>query len=126
MGGMSPSKIRQREHLLQQMRQIEAMERGTVAEEYRVRVVDGGETKAGPYFKYQEWKDGRNQSRRVSAEEAATLRAGIAGRQQFEELAAEFIDLTVTATRAEAATPESKKNGRRPSTRRSSPRRRPS
>ena len=108
------------------MRQIEKMERGTVAEEYRARNVEGVETKAGPYFKYQEWKDGRNQSRRVSAEEAASLRAGIAGRQQFEELAAEFVDLTVTATRAEAATPESKKNGRRPSTRRNAPRRRPS
>lgn len=108
------------------MRAIEEMERGALAEEYRVRTVDGVEVKAGPYFKLQEWKDGRNQSRRVSPEEAVALRAGIAGRQQFEELAAEFIDLTVAATHAEAATPESKKNGRRKSTRRSSPKRRPS
>jgi len=108
------------------MRQIEEMERGALAEEYRVRTVAGVETKAGPYFKHQEWQEGRNRSRRVSPEEAATLRTGIAGRQRFEELAAEFVDLTVAATRAEATTPESKKNGRRKSTRRSSPRPRPS
>lgn len=126
MGAMTPSQIRQREHLLQQMRQIEVMERGALAEEYRVRSVAGVEVKAGPYFKHQEWKEGRNQSRRVSPEEAATLQAGIAGRQQFEELAAEYVDLTVAATRAEAAAPESKKNGRSRSRRRSSPRRPPS
>jgi hypothetical protein len=123
---MHPSLLGQREHLLQQMRAIEEMERGALAEEYRVRIVDGVEVKAGPYFKLQEWKEGRNQSRRVSPEEAAALRAGIAGRQRFEGLAAEFIDLTVAATHAEAATPEQKKTGRRKSTRPSSPRRRPS
>jgi hypothetical protein len=123
---MNPSQIRQREHLLEQMRAIEEMERGALAEEYRVRLVDGVAVQAGPYFKLQEWKEGRNQSRRVSAEEAAALRPAIASRQRFEGLAAEFIDLTVAATHAEAATPEQKKTGRRKSTRHSSPKRRPS
>ena len=108
------------------MRAIEEMERGALAEEYRVRTVHGVEVKAGPYFKLQEWKEGRNQSRRVSPEEAAALRPAIAGRQRFEALAAEFIDLTVAATHPEAAAPEQKKRGRRKSTRRSSPKRRPS
>jgi hypothetical protein len=121
---MNPSLLRQREHLLEQMRAIKEMERGALAEEYRLRMVDGVEVKAGPYFKVQEWKEGRNQSRRVSPEEAASLRAGIAGRQRFEGLADEFIDLTVAATHADAATPESKKNGRPKSTRRSLPKRR--
>jgi hypothetical protein len=123
---MNPALLRQREHLLEQMRAIEEMERGALAEEYRARTVEGVEVKAGPYFKLQEWKEGRNQSRRVSPEEAAALRAGIAGRQRFEALADEFIDLTVAATHADAATPESKKNGRRKSTRHSSPKRQPS
>ena len=123
---MNPSQLRQREHLLEQMRAIEEMERGALAEEYRVRTVHGVEVKAGPYFKLQEWKEGRNQSRRVSPEQAAALRPAIAGRQRFEELADQFIDLTVAATHAEAATPESKKNEKRKSRRRSSPRRRPS
>jgi hypothetical protein len=123
---MNPSQLRQREHLLEQMRAIEEMERGALAEEYRVRTVNGVEVKAGPYFKLQEWKEGRNQSRRVSPEEAVALQAGIAGRQRFEGLAAAFIDATVAATHAAAATPEQKKTARRKSQRRSSPKRRPS
>ena len=123
---MNPSTARQRRHLLEQMEQIERMELGAIAEEYRTRTVDGVESTAGPYFKHQQWKDGRNCSRRVPPEEAVPLREAIEGRQRFEKLAGEFVELTVAATRTQPALPESKKNSRRKSGRRSLPKQLPS
>ena len=123
---MNPSTARQRRHLLHQMEQIEHMELGALAEEYRTRTVDGVEMTAGPYFKHQQWKDGRNCSRRVPPQEAVPLREAIEGRQRFEKLAGEFVELTVGATRSQAALPESKKNSRRKSGKRSLPKQPPS
>jgi hypothetical protein len=123
---MNPSTARQRRHLLEQMDQIEHMELGALAEEYRTRTVDGVEVTAGPYFKHQQWKDGRNCSRRVPPREAVPLREAIDGRQRFEKLAGEFVELTVAATRAQAPSTESKKNSKRKSGRRSLPKQPPS
>ncbi len=123
---MNPSTARQRRHLLEQMEQIEHMELGAIAEEYRTRTVDGVESTAGPYFKHQQWKDGRNCSRRVPPEEAVPLREAIEGRQRFEKLAGQFVELTVAATRAQTASPESKKNSRTKSGKRSLPKQPPS
>jgi hypothetical protein len=108
------------------MGQIEHMERGALAEEYRTHTVRGVEQRAGPYFKHQEWREGRNRSRRVPPAEAAPLRTAIEGRQRFEALAAEFVELCVAATRAEAAAPERKKNSRRKSRPRNGPKAPPS
>ena len=99
------------------------MEYGALAEEYRPRTVGGIEVTAGPYFKHQEWKEGRNHSRRVPPPEAVPLREAIEGRQRFEKLTSEFVELTVAATRAQAALPESKKNSGKKSGRRSLPKR---
>ena len=123
---MNPSTARQRRHLLHQMEQIEHMEFGALAEEHRTRTVDGVEMTAGPYFKLQQWKDGRNCSRRVPPEEAASLREAIEGRQHFEKLAQEFIEVTVAQSRAQAALPESKKNSKSKSKRRNGPKPPPS
>jgi hypothetical protein len=101
------------------MEQIQSMEFGALAEEYRTRTVDGVEVVSGPYFKHQQWKDGRNCSRRVPPEEAGLLREAIDGRQRFEKLAAEFVELTVAATRSQTAMPEGKKNSKRKSGKRS-------
>jgi hypothetical protein len=108
------------------MEQIENMELGALAEEHRTRIVDGVEVSAGPYFKHQQWKDGRNCSRRVPPEEAVPLREAIEGRQRFEKLAGQFVELTVAATRAQPASPESKKNSRKKSGKRSLPKQPPS
>jgi len=109
------------------MEQIEHMELGAIAEEYRTRTVNGVEMTAGPYFKHQQWKDGRNCSRRVPPEEAVPLREAIEGRQRFEKLVGEFVKLTVASTRAQpAALPESKKNSRKKSGKRSLPKQPPS
>ena len=94
---------------------IERMEFGSMAEEYREAEGDGETVRNGPYYKHQKWEDGRNRSRRVPAEEAKALREALEGRQRFESLSAEFVELTVASTRkADHSKKNSPKSSRRP------------
>ena len=94
------------------MNEIESMEAGKLCEMRRERA--GGSARI--YFNHQHWKNGTNHSCYVKAEEAELLREAIKGRQQFEQLAGEFIEITVAETRVAVA--ESKKNSARKSAKR--------
>ena len=97
---MNEKIAQQRQDLLREMSLIERMEFGSLAEEYREAAEGGAGTALnGPYYKHQKWEDGCNRSRRVPAEEAAALREALEGRQRFESLSAEFVELTVASTR---------------------------
>jgi hypothetical protein len=114
----------QRRDLLREMSLIERMEFGSLAEEYREAKGSGGETvRNGPYYKHQKWEEGRNRSRRVPAQEAKALSEAVEGRQRFESLSAEFIELTVASTRN---TGPSKKNSTKSSKKRGAVKRQPS
>jgi hypothetical protein len=92
------------------MAALQSMEQGSLKAEYRTSSADGQTCQVGPYYKHQVWQNGRNVSRRVSAEAAPGLQAAIANRQRFEALAAQFVDLTVTHTRqCQAATAQKKR-----------------
>ena len=97
-----------RRQILQQMEQIDRMERGSLQAETRPSQRHPDQER-GPYFKHQVWEDGQNKTRRLSAEQAEALAPAIEGRQEFEKLAAQFVDTTVAMTRADLA-PDSKKN----------------
>lgn len=99
---------------MEQIGGIDTMHRGRLSEEYRERQQNGETIRLGPYYKYQEWKDGRNRSRRIKAEEVEALREGIGGMDKFKALAADYIDTTVALTeqRYEAAADDSKRNAR--------------
>jgi len=84
-----------RKALLSEMGTIDRMHRGRLTEEYRERRVDGEVRRLGPYYKYQVWQDGRNQSRRVKPEEVDRLREGIEGLDRFKELSQQYIDATI-------------------------------
>jgi hypothetical protein len=86
----------QRDQILQQMARLDVMEEGSLKSEFRPSPGGG---QAGPYYKYQVWKDGRNVSRRVPAQEAPALEQAIANRQKFEQLAQQFAQVTVQHTR---------------------------
>ena len=121
---MNEKIAQQRRDLLREMSLIERMEFGSLAEEYREAAGGGGETERnGPYYKHQKWEDGRNRSRRVPAEEAEALREALEGRQRFESLSAEFVELTVASTRK---ADHSKKNSTKSSTRPAAAKRPPS
>jgi hypothetical protein len=109
-----------REQILQQMEQIQTMERGSLQEETRPSKQDASQSN-GPYFKHQVWEDGKNQTRRVPSDEAEALAQAIQGRKKFEQLAEQFVETTVAMTRSQPSRPDSKKNGtnsKRPSRRR--------
>ena len=91
------------------MASLQSMEQGSLKAEYRTSSADGQTGPIGPYYKHQVWQDGRNVSRRVSAEDAPGLQAAIANRQRFEALAAQFVELTVAHTRQCQSAPAQKK-----------------
>ena len=105
--------------LLEQMAQLDSMERGTLSEEYRERPDGtGGTVRLGPYFKHQVWEAGANQSRRVPTEEVPALRQDLENHRRFTALAEALVEETVQQTRARrgraqaGADPEAKKNSR--------------
>jgi len=111
--------IEQRQVLLQKMAQIDQMEYGSLKAEYRTGA--DADHPLGPYFKYQVWREGKNHSERVAGPRAEQLRQAVEGRQQFEQLAQECIELTVEHTRQAQRTSEAKKNSRRRSARKPPP-----
>ena len=100
--------LHKRQQILQQMEQIRRMEHGSLQAETRPSLRHPGQER-GPYFKHQTWEDGQNLTRRIPAERAEPLAQAIAGRKAFEKLAQDFIETTVTLTRAETS-PDAKKN----------------
>jgi hypothetical protein len=116
------SLLHKRQQILQQMEQIQRMERGSLQAETRPSLRHPDQDR-GPYYKHQIWDQGKNQTRRIAPEQADALASAIAGRKDFETLAEQFIEATVSLTRSEAA-PDSKKNApksRRPSNRKPPP-----
>jgi hypothetical protein len=94
-----------RQEILQEINTITRMERGKLCPQSR------GPGSA-PFYKLQCWQQGRNQTRYVPAADVPALQEALAGHERFQHLAAEFVELTVAQTRAEAAA-ESKKNSRK-------------
>jgi hypothetical protein len=95
----------QREHILQEMNTLTRMERGKLCGQSR----GPGAT---PFYKLQCWHQGKNHTRYVPVAELPALQEALAGHQRFQELAEEFVTLTVAQTRQEA-TADRKKNSRR-------------
>lgn len=99
-----------RDELLNLMGRIERMHEGRLSEEYRERVVDGETIRNGPYYKHQQWKDGKNVSRRVKADEAELLREGIEGMDRFKRLCDDYARTTVAMTEHMESQCDGKKN----------------
>ena len=97
------------------MEAIDCMQKGSLTEEYRLTQVDGETVRRGPYYKYQLWKDGKNVSKRVPADQVPELQRSIAGLDEFKELCGEYVDTTIEMTEATCANEHpSKKNSRKP------------
>jgi hypothetical protein len=103
------------ESLLQQIAQIQRMDRGVVS------VMRQGPR--GPYYNHQCHEHGRNVSRYVPSEQVPALKEAIEGYHRFEGLVDQYAQLIVDKTRAERMA-GSKKKTPRPSC--SSPRKRKS
>jgi hypothetical protein len=97
-----------RQQILQQMEQIQSMELGSLQSETRPSKRPPHRP-CGPYFKHQVWENGRNLTRRISADKAQEMAQAIENRVRFEKLADQFIEVTVSMTRAQNGS-GSKKN----------------
>lgn len=106
---MNADFLSQRVQILEKMAALDTMEEGTLKAEYRTSNVGGQPHRVGPYFKHQVWQDGRNVSQRIAADQAPAMEAAIAHRQQFEQLAAQFTQLTIAHTRQNQSEPFQKK-----------------
>jgi hypothetical protein len=116
--------IEQRQVIFQKMARIDQMEYGSLKAEFRPGTDPSHPL--GPYYKYQVWQQGKNHSQRVAGPRAEQLRQAVEGRQQFEQLAQQCIELTVQQTRATRPATEAKKNSRSRSARKPPPKSRPS
>jgi len=94
-----------RQEILQEMNAITRMERGKLCTQSRG-------PSAPPFYKLQCWRHGKNHTRYVPQEEVPALQEALAGHQRFQELAEEFVDVTIALTQAEEVA-ERKKNSRR-------------
>src|SRR6267378_3004829 len=81
------------ESILQQITQIQRMDRGTVS------VLRQGPQ--GSYYNHQCYEDGKNVSRYVPAEQVPDLKAAIADFRRFQQLVEQYVQLVVERTRAE-------------------------
>jgi hypothetical protein len=116
--------LEQRQVIFQKMAQIDQMEFGSLKAEYRPGADPAHPL--GPYYKHQVWQEGKNHSERVAGPRAEQLCKAVEGRQQFEQLAQECIELTVQHTRLNQKATEAKKNSRRRSARKPPPNSKPS
>lgn len=95
----APTTAETRESILEKLASITLMRRGTLSEQSIERTTaDGRTVRFGPYFKFQIWQDGRNQTRRVSAQEAQTLREDIHNFHRFEQLCDQLAQLNIQNT----------------------------
>ncbi len=94
-----------RQEILQEMNSFTRMERGKLC-------TQSPRPGAPPFYKLQHWHGGRNHTRYVPADEVPGLQEALAGHRRFQELAQEFVELTVATTRQERAA-ERKKNSRK-------------
>lgn len=105
----------QRERVVEEMRAIDRLRRGTLSQHFLHRHQGGKTLTHGPYFVLQGYLRGKKFSQHIPAARAAKVAKHVENYQRFQELAERFVTLTDQMTRREDE-PESKKNsGRRKS-----------
>lgn len=88
------------------MAAIAAMERGKLSA-YTFKERSGA---SGPYHKLQQWRDGKNQTRYVSAEELPAVQEALAGYARFQQLTEQYADGIIQETRENIAGLKKKKS----------------
>src|SRR6266702_7309638 len=70
---------------------------------------------SGPYHKLQHWREGKNHTRYVSAQELPAVQAALAGYAQYRQLTEQYADLVIEETRQQIAGSKKKKFHRKSS-----------
>ena len=106
-----------RDQILQQMKAIDRLRRGSLSRQFFKKPPSATRTPQGPYYVLQGYIHGRKFSERVPADQAPQIEPLVANYQRFEKLAQEFVSVTDQLTRLSQAAPDAKKNSRRRSVR---------
>lgn len=107
----SPQDLRQqRDAILQQMRDIDHLRRGTLSRQFFKTRQKGHTVQQGPYFVLQCFFKGKKCSERIPAQQAPEVQQQVSNYQRFQQLAEEFVTITDQITQLESGTAESKKN----------------
>ena len=87
---------RRRSEILEQLRDIRSLEKGTLKEQMlKVKHKDKEEpVLRGPYYVLARWANGKTQSRRVRGEELEHLKVDVANYQRLKLLVCEYEELT--------------------------------
>lgn len=108
-----PPELRRRDEILQEMAEIDRMQRGTLSEQFFKRKKAGVEVTHGPYYVLQQWINRKHCSQRVAAKDVSAVRSAIEGRERFEKLASEFVEITERLTWEAEKGSDAKKNARK-------------
>ena len=104
-----PNILHRRDEILQEMAEIDRMQRGTLSEQFFKQKKGGREVILGPYYVLQHRVGGKH-SQRVPAEDVLPVRSAIEGRKRFEKLAQEFVEITERLTQESVGNQDAKKN----------------
>ncbi len=95
-----------KQHLLQQIAAITAMERGKLSA-YSFKERPGH---SGPYYKLQSWQGGKNLTRYVPVDELPAVQAALEGYAHYQQLSQQYADLVIAETRQSIAASKKKKS----------------
>jgi hypothetical protein len=108
---------KRRDQILQQMKAIDRLRRGSLSRQFFKKPGSASQTPQGPYYVLQGYIQGQKFSERISADQAPQIEPLVANYKRFEKLAEEFVSVTDQLTRLSQAAPDAKKNSRRSSAR---------
>jgi hypothetical protein len=104
-----------RDEILDQMRELDRMRRGSLSKQFFQTQAPEGPVQQGPYFVLQGYLKGRKFSRRVAAQDAPKVAEQVANHRRFQTLADAFVEVTERLTNLEENEPAVKKTSRRKS-----------
>ena len=87
-----------RDAILEQMRNLDRMRRGSLSKQFFHAKGQDEPVKQGPYFILQGYLKGRKFSRRVAANDAPKVAAQVDNYRRFQTLADEFVEVTEALT----------------------------
>jgi hypothetical protein len=98
-----------REQILQQIKAIDRLRRGSLSRQYFKKPASASKAQHGPYYVLQGYIQGQKFSERVPADQAPQIEPLVANYKRFEQLAEEFVQVTDQLTRLSQVAPEAKK-----------------
>lgn len=100
----------QRDAVLEQMKQIDHLRRGSLSRQFFKSRRAGKTVKSGPYFVLQCSLKGKKRSERIPASQAQEVEKQVENFRLFNSLAEEFVTLSDQITQLETLPEDSKKN----------------